>query len=292
MLDLVLAVMLTVFFAAALLMRMKLRVVTDAGSIPVWPVAEYARLNTTLAARCVSWLPDRITESGIGSGLLCAGLLTTLLMNELVSERLILNFCCGFGVVVLWLILSGEWQQRRLRRFEIRLLDTMELMLAGLQGGMSVREALVVASASGDTAVKGEFLEISQRLRLGSDVSTALDRIRTRYPCEGVRLLARAIETHVHAGSDFEALLRAIKQVLDARIKLRESVDGQLSGSRYAAVFAGALPYLLIPLFLWREPGWLQTLVEHPRGTEMFVAAAFSQVAGFIWLRRILRVEL
>ena len=212
---------------------------------------------------------------------------STLLQPELPS----LAGVVGVGLPALMLLVLRDAASWRCRHFETQLVDATDLMNAAVQAGLNAHGAIETASLSGPATVRKELAEVLGRLDLGLPIEQALSRMRERYDCEGTRLLTQALVVKWHDGTDFRSLLRAVSALLHERLKLRRQVESQLSGARYAALFAGALPYLLIPVFLWRQPEWLDVLLEHPQGVTLLLSAALCQVAGFVWLRRILRMQ-
>ncbi len=226
------------------------------------------------------------------AGLLLLGLGLLLLLTEVAAVELPLAAGGSLALLLMLLLLLRDLADRRGRRFESRLLDAMDLMSAALQGGLPARQALQAAALGSRGAVREELEEIVQRLELGLSMERSVHRIGLRYDTEGVRLFQQALIAKWHSGGDFATLIRAVNGLIRDRIKLRAKVEGQLSGARYAALFSGGLPYLLVPLFLWRQPEWFDALFSHPRGSTLLVGAALLQLGGFFWLRRILRVAL
>lgn len=233
-----------------------------------------------------------IEPAVFSAGLLLIGVGLVMAMTEWAGIDLVLAVAGSAAVLVMLVLLLRDLADRRGRRFETRLLDAMDLMSAALQGGLPARQALQAAAQGSRGAVREELEEIVQRLELGLSMEQAVQRIGWRYDTEGVRLFRQALIAKWHSGGDFATLIRAVNGLIRDRVKLRARVEGQLSGARYAAIFSGGLPYLLIPLFLWRQPEWFEALFSHPRGPALLVGAALLQLTGFFWLRRILRVAL
>ncbi len=225
-------------------------------------------------------------------GVLLLAVLVFLSLLEFIPGAFGLAGIATAGVVALGLLLLSDMIGWRTRRFETRLLDAMDLINAALRGGLPARQALQAAAESSEKAVRQELQEMVKRLDLGLSVEQSVQRINNRYRSEGVRLFTQALVAKWHSGSDFSALLESVSGLIRDRVKLRLQIEGQLSGARYAGLFSGFLPYLLIPLFMWRQPDWLQTLISHPQGPSYLVGAIFLQAIGFIWLRRVLRVSL
>lgn len=183
----------------------------------------------------------------------------------------------------------GLWLRRR---FEINLVDAMDLIHAASAGGLAPRHALLVAARASTKSVQSEFTDLVMRLDYGLSVEKAVEPLLYRYNTEGVRLFAQALIAKWHSGSDFGLMLKSVGDLMRDQIKLRQRIIEQLSGARYAAVFTGLLPYLLVPLFLWKQPDWFAPLHNNPNGPSYLLGAIFLQLFAYLWLRRLLRTEI
>lgn len=196
------------------------------------------------------------------------------------------------GVLVIAALLVGDYVGWRTRRFEAALVEAMDLINTALRGSMSAPMALKQAAQSSDGHIKIELQEVVRRLELGLPIEKAVQRMGSRYRSEGVRLFTQALIAKWHTGGDFSELLDSVTKLMRDRVKLRLKVEGQLSGARYAGLFSGLLPYVLIPFFIWKQPQWLEVLLDHPSGPASILAAVFLQAIGYLWLRRVLRIRL
>lgn len=219
------------------------------------------------------------------------GLVFTLLRSAF-PVHMPLAFAGAGAVVLMGVYGLHDYAKWRVLRLEKALVESLDVMRASLATGLSSRQALSAAAKSSRGRLKIELLEIIERLDMGCSAEQALARLTARYDSEAVRLFAQTIIAHYRSGGDFSRMLAAVNRLLHERIRQRMVINGQLSGNRYAALFAGILPYGLIPVFLWKEPTWFDTLLAHPNGLNFLVGAIILQVLGALWLRKVLKVVL
>lgn len=198
----------------------------------------------------------------------------------------------GGAVTVMTYFLLSDLSRWARSSFEQKLIEALDLVQAAVQGGVSPQKALVVAADASKGAVGRELREIADRLSYGLSVDKAVERMQYRYNSESVRLFKQAMIAKWDSGGDFAPLLRSISELMREQLKIRIQISAQLSGAKYAAIFTGALPYLLVPLFLWKEPNWFDPLRTSEYGSTYLLAAVLCQVFGYLWLRRLLRVAL
>jgi tight adherence protein B len=190
-----------------------------------------------------------------------------------------------------WLAV-GAVARTRAHRFEARLADALGFMVGSLQAGENPLHAFSSAAEASDGAVRREFREVAHRLQAGMDIRRALRRIVEGYDAEGVLLFATTLTAKWRVGGDLVPILESVARVVRERIRVRMRLRSHLAGARVAAVAVALLPYTVIPIFQWQLPQMIDRLVEHPLGPTLVAVAVLLQIVGWLWLVRILRIEL
>ncbi|UTW08468.1 type II secretion system F family protein [Pseudomonas benzenivorans] len=225
------------------------------------------------------------------AGLLLSSVAVWIIFLSLFPAQRVLAIIAGLAFVPVTLLTMSDLVAWRSRLFETALVDVVDLMHAAAAGGTPPLLALQVAAQASRGYVRQALEDIVRRIRLGATVDEACKPLLGLYSSEGVRLFANTLSSRWHAGGDFEGLLQALGGILRERSFYRQRLQGQLSGARYALLFAAFFPYILIPFFLWKEPSWLAPLSEHAQGPAFVLAAVLCQILGFLWMRRILRSD-
>ncbi len=197
----------------------------------------------------------------------------------------------GLAVYLPWVWL-GSLGRMRARRFEARLGEALGFMVGSLQAGENPTQAFASVAEASTGAIRREFSEIAHRLALGMPIRRALRRITEGYDAEGVRLFAQSLIAKWEVGGDLAPLLESVGRIVRDRIQVRLRLLSQLGGARVTAVAVAFLPYAVIPIFIWKLPSMIQRLLEHPFGPSLLVVAVLLQIVSWMWLGRILRIEL
>ena len=185
-----------------------------------------------------------------------------------------------------------EFAAYKRRKFENNLVEAIEIIRAASISGASPQSALMAVADTVTGDVKKEFSILARALNYGSSIESATARVAALYDCEGTRMLVQVLIARWNIGGNLAELMGSLARVLRERIAMRMQVAGKLSGAKYASIFMGIAPYLLIPYFLTAQPAWLDIFVMHPAGVTVFTTALVLQLIGFIWLRRVLRIDL
>jgi len=218
---------------------------------------------------------------------------------------------CGFGLLV-WLALPqiplaallaailAAWvplsmidavAYRRARTFLEKLVDAVDVMCAALDGGEPPANALATAAGAAEGAAKVELREAYQRIQVGFSVRRGFARMVERYDSEGVRLITQTLIVKWQAGGDMAPVLRAVNLVARDRLRQERELRTHLAGAQASAMLTALLPYLLLPVFVWKRPDWFRQLTGTQLGLQLLTAAILLQFVGFLWLRRLMRVE-
>jgi tight adherence protein B len=240
-----------------------------------------------------------LRSAGLGLGVLAflalAALFAVIVFLAIlsISDRLLLTAIL-VAVLAFYLpfVVLTEWGRWRAWRFEERLMDPVDFLVSALDAGENPTQALDSAAGVGRDPVKAELRGVVGRLNAGVGIEGALEPMLRRYDSEGVRLFAQTLIVKWRAGGDLGGVMRKVAEVLRERVAINLRLKSELAGVQIAAILIALLPYLLIPFFLATRPTWSPALLDSPSGPVLLALAVSLQLVGFLWLRRILRLEL
>lgn len=257
------------------------------------------RVERLAAEERVDPLTRRLQVAGLPlgpAGFLAGALLIAvgvfLLLLELFPAVPLAAVAGGVAAALVCWISLGQWARVRARRFEIKLVDAVGFMLGALEAGQNPVQAFKSAADASEGAVARELRGVTDRLEVGIGIRRALAPILVGYDAPGTRLFVQTIIAKWETGGDLAPVLESVARVMRERLRLRLRLHSQLAGARLSAVFVAILPYAAIPLFMWQRPDWIDRLLTHPAGPQLLIAAILLQLVGFLWLQRLLRVEI
>ncbi|ATC86578.1 type II secretion system F family protein [Pseudoalteromonas arctica] len=201
-------------------------------------------------------------------------------------------FIISIVVFVTCFIAVIDLAHYKLAKFEHHFLEFIETVQSCLSTGLSLQQSMQFADEHADPYIKKQSTLLIQRMSMGSDAETSFAPLIERYNCETVRLFAHSIITHTQSQCDLTDMLKSVCNMMSLRTLDRQQLKAKLSGTKYAAVFSGFLPYALIPLFSYTDPTWFEPLLNDPNGIAFITVALLCQLFGFLWLRLSLRVTL
>ena len=185
-----------------------------------------------------------------------------------------------------------RWKKkRRLMQLESQLPDAIDLIARAVRAGHPLSEGLRMASEEGPEPLASEFRVTFEEQKFGLPFEEALLGLGDRVEVVDVRILITAILVQREVGGNLSEILEQISETMRARFSLKRQVRVYTAQGRMSGYTLAALPILVGLVILIINPAYIQTLFVEPLGHGLLIGAAFMQVIGFLWIRRIVDVQ-
>jgi tight adherence protein B len=214
------------------------------------------------------------------------GILVGVVFNAL--GGLLLGLIAGMVPVA---ILESR-RSRRLDAFLRQLPDTLQLFAGSLRAGYAVLQAIDSVAKEANPPTSEEFGRVLTEARLGMPLEEALEGMADRIDNADFRWVVLAINIQREVGGNLAELLDTVAEVLREREMLRRQIKVLSAEGRLSAVILVALPILLAVYMILVRPEYIGTLVTSGFFGWMLVGgASLLMVAGVIWIRNLIRIE-
>lgn len=175
--------------------------------------------------------------------------------------------------------------------FMDQLPDTLQLLAGSLRAGYGILQALDTVVQEAEPPTSPEFSRVLTEARLGMPLDEALEGMAERLGSEDFRWVVMAITIQRQIGGNLAALLSTVAETMRGRAQVRRQVKTLSAEGRISAVIIALMPFILAGALMVINPGYLLSLFAEPIGRVLLIAAGGLMVAGFIWLRRIIAIE-
>ncbi len=244
------------------------------------------------------WFYDLIDEAGRPCSpatllsLVAGGALVGAVAGLVAVEHLpaaVFGLACGAGLPI-----AGLWvlRARRLATMRRHLSDTLELLADGVRAGQSLEQAAELVARQGVEPLASEFAHCAAQLRLGQSAVAVLERMVLRVPLPEFKMFAVATTVHRQTGGKLALLIDRMALAARERHNLRGHVQAVTAGSRLSAVGLLGATAVAVALLAAMQPEYLDVFVSHPWGQPLVAMAAGLQIAGILWVSRILKVDI
>lgn len=186
--------------------------------------------------------------------------------------------------------LSVERRQR-LARFEEQLPDALTIMARALRAGHPFTGALHLVGEELQPPVSREFATTFTEINYGGDVRTALGGLLDRVPSVTVMAFVSSVLIQRETGGNLAELLDQLSAVVRGRFRFHRKLRTLSAEGKMAAWILSLMPFGLAGVLSLINPDFIPMLTQDPTGRQLVVVAFVLMIAGILWLRRIVRID-
>lgn len=198
------------------------------------------------------------------------------------------------GATIGWLatgVFLRVRQARRIRAFADQMPDTLQLVASSLRSGFSLPQALAAAHEHGVEPMASELGRALIATRIGAVLEDELEQIAVRMKNEDWRWAVMAIRIQRSVGGNLAEVFQTTARTLRERAGLTRQVRALSAEGRLSAYILIALPFLVaLPLIAFRRT-YLTPLWTTVPGAIMLLIGALGMVIGWVWMSKIVKVE-
>ena len=161
--------------------------------------------------------------------------------------------------------------------------DAIDLIVRGLRSGLPVSESFVVVSTEMPDPVGSTFVSVTNTMKLGVPMEKALQEMARKLDLTEFNFFTTSIVIQRETGGNLAEILNNLSEVLRGRFLMRMKIKAMSSEARASAMIIGALPFVVATLISVISPGYMNILVDDPRGNFWLgVAAGMMFTGGYI----------
>ncbi len=195
-----------------------------------------------------------------------------------------------FGWLLPRLVVSFQWQ-RRLARFDVQLVDGLNLMANSLKSGLNLNQVIQVLVKEMPNPISQEFGLVLSQEKLGLTVDEALAKMTERIPSEDLSLAVHSVLILRETGGDLSETF----DVIAATIRERRKVDGKIKAMTQQGKMQGLLlilmPFGLGGMIYIMNPGFLEPLFTTRLGWMMIAVMLLFQLVGALWVKKVVTIH-
>jgi Flp pilus assembly protein TadB len=180
---------------------------------------------------------------------------------------------------------------RRRAAFSEQLPDVLRLIAGSLQSGFSLPQAVDAVVREDSQPAAGELSRALAEVRVGADLADALDRVAGRMESADLRLTVMAVRIQREVGGNLAEVLHNSVATMRERAFLRRQVRALSAEGRMSAYILLALPFGVGIWFFYMDPRYMSLLYTTMPGLLMLAGSAGLIVAGVLWMRKLINIE-
>jgi tight adherence protein B len=181
---------------------------------------------------------------------------------------------------------------RTQRKFVRQLPTALQLLASSLRAGYSLLQGCESVAQEISGPFGAELKRVLAEARLGRPLEDALEMAAERVGSDDFRWVVMAISIQREVGGNLAELLDTVAETMRARSRLRGEVKALTAEGRASAMMLGIMPPALGAAMGALSPGYLDPLFHQTTGKIMLGVAGTGVVIGFIWMQKIIKVDL
>lgn len=213
------------------------------------------------------------------------------LVGLLITRSLILSLLLlGVGGFIPRLFLKRAQNKKR-KQFNNQLADSLLILANSLRAGFSLLQAMEMVSQEMPNPISGEFKIALREMTYGTPTETALLNLADRVGSDDLELLVTAILIQRQVGGNLAEVLINIHTTIEDRLRIQMEIKTLTAQGRMSGYIIGALPLAIAGVLTVLNPSYLKLLYTTPLGLILLGIGVFSEIIGFLIIRKIITVK-
>jgi tight adherence protein B len=211
---------------------------------------------------------------------------TLVLVGNIMMTLLLVGVITALPPMLLKTICS-----RRRSKFISQLPDMLTLMASTLKAGYSLMQGVEAVSQEVQDPMGKELRRIVVEARLGRPLEEAMGDAADRMDSLDFNWAIMAITIQREVGGNLAELLLTVAETMTERERLRRDVKSLTAEGRMSAIVLGLLPPGLGVVMYGMNPAYIKVLFTDPTGQKLLGLAVVMIIAGILWMRKMVQVD-
>lgn len=182
-------------------------------------------------------------------------------------------------------------RKRRLRKFNLQLVDTLVSMSNALKAGFSITQTFESVARDGENPIAQEFDVFLHQTRVGVKFSDALTNLEERVGSDDLKLVCLAIETARQTGGNLTEIFEQISATIRERMRIENRIRTLTSQGKLQGIVVGAMPIIIAIALLIIDPELMLPFLHSLTGVIIVAIVAALITAGGLIIRKIIRID-
>lgn len=204
----------------------------------------------------------------------------------------ILSIVVGVALLTVPNLVVDIKRRRRLKRFMNHFPEALEMFARSLRAGHSFTGAIQLVAQEMPDPIGPEFSKVFEEQNLGIPLRQALVGMTDRVDILDVKFFVTAILIQRETGGNLAEIIDKIAYVIRERFRVQGQLKVFTAQARISGTILALLPVGMAVLLGILNPDYMRPLWVEKAGKIMVVVAVAMQIAGFLAIRKIIRIKI
>jgi tight adherence protein B len=197
----------------------------------------------------------------------------------------------GLGGSFLPYVWLRHKRTQRMKKFEEQFPEALDLLSRAIRAGHAFQTAMGMVADELPVPVGIEFKKAFEQQNFGLPLRDVLDQMGDRVPLLDVRFFVTAVTIQRETGGNLAEILDNLAHVVRERFKILRQVRVHTAHGRFTGYVLMALPAALAVALTFINPEHMNLLFRERMGQMMILGAIVMQAIGYIWIRKVIKIE-
>jgi len=232
----------------------------------------------------------KTTPSAIMLAMVLAAVLSGMVCMLLVNVPIfwIIAALGGSFVPYIWLRYK---RTQRMKKFEEQFPEALDLLSRAIRAGHAFQTAMGMVADELPSPVGVEFKKAFEQQNFGLPLREVLDQMAERVPHLDVKFFVTAVTIQRETGGNLAEILDNLAHVVRERFKILRQVRVHTAHGRFTSYVLLALPVALAVALMFINPEHMNLLFQERMGQMMILGAIVMQTIGYVWIRKVIKIE-
>ena len=259
-----------------------------AGPLPALDKA-FSGANSSLA-RLIEQSGVVVAPSTIILASMMLALVCSIAALAFFKQPFVWPFAAVAGAMMPWLWLRHR-RSSRLKRFEEQFPEALDLLSRAIRAGHAFQTAMGMCADELPAPVGAEFKRSFDQQNFGLPLKETLHELTERVPILDVKFFVTAVLIQRETGGNLAEILDNLAHVVRERFKILRQVRVHTAHGRFTGYVLMALPAVLGIVLNFINPEHMDLLFRERMGQMMILGAIVMQTIGYVWIRKVIKIE-
>jgi tight adherence protein B len=197
---------------------------------------------------------------------------------------------CAVGMLLPTLYLRYK-RRARLHRFEEQFPEALDLLSRAIRAGHAFTTAMSMVVEEAPDPLSPEFKKTFDEQNYGLPLKEALANMTERVPLMDVRFFVTAVLIQRETGGNLAEILDNLAHVVRERFKILRQVRVYTAHGRLTGYVLLGLPAALAIALSVINPEHMGLLFRERMGQMMLAGAIVMQTVGYLWIKKVIKIE-
>ncbi|HEX5747887.1 MAG TPA: type II secretion system F family protein [Archangium sp.] len=214
------------------------------------------------------------------------GIMTYIIFNPILC---VVATIFGFFLPI---ILVKHYRKRRIKKFNVQLVDALQAMANAFKAGLTFPQAIEHVAREAQPPLAQEFGLFVKEVKLGVPLEEALINMGRRVGSDDLELVVVATNIARQLGGNMAEMFETISSVIRERFRLEGKIDALTAQGKLQGWVVAAMPAILGLVLNYMRPDLMEPMMDHWFGYILVTVIAIMEVLGVIIIRRIVNIDI